>query len=102
MGLKKQDLPGSNTCKVSFTLPKVAVKSAKIVHLVGEFNSWNVYATPMKKQKDGSFEVTLELEKGREYQYRYFLNNTNWENDWNADKYVPSSYGDSDNSVVVV
>lgn len=54
----------------------------------------------MKLQKDGSFSLTINLEKGREYQYRYLLDGYIWENDDCADKYVRSPYGDSDNSVV--
>ena len=56
----------------------------------------------MKKLKNGNYAVTLELKPGREYQFRYLIDESKWENDWNADKYVKSPYGDSDNSVVVV
>jgi hypothetical protein len=54
----------------------------------------------MKKQKDGSFSVTLNLTKENEYQFRYLVNGTEWHNDWEADKYVPNPYS-GDNSVVV-
>ena len=56
----------------------------------------------MKKFLTGDYTVTLELEPGREYQFRYHIDEARWENDWHADKYVRSPYGDSDNSVVVV
>ena len=69
---------------------------------MGEFNGWDVYATPMKKLKDGSFTVTLDLEKGRTYQFRYLIDETRWENDWEADKYVPTPFGNIENSVVIV
>ncbi|MDX1655300.1 MAG: isoamylase early set domain-containing protein, partial [Candidatus Competibacteraceae bacterium] len=48
---------------------------------------------------DGSFTVTVNLESGKEYQFRYLLDGERWENDWEADKYVPA--GGHDNSVVV-
>jgi hypothetical protein len=51
----------------------------------------------MKKMKNGSFTITLDLEPGREYQFRYLIDDVVWENDWNADKYTKSPYGDSDN-----
>ncbi len=102
MALKKKYLENSSLCKVTFSLSKKAAKSAETVHLVSEFNDWNEKATPMKQLKDGSFSVTLELEKGREYQFRYLLDGKIWENDWNADKYVLIHFGDCDNSVVVV
>ncbi len=102
MSIKKQYIKGKDLCKVTFTLLKEAVKSAKRVYIVGEFNDWNIYATPMKKQKNGAFTVTLNLEKGREYQFRYLIDEMVWENDWHADRYAPTPFGDCDNSIVVV
>ena len=102
MALKKKYLEDSSLCKVTFSLSKEAARSAETVHLVGEFNDWDEKATPMKQLKDGSFSVTLELEPGREYQFRYLINNKIWENDWNADKYVLTHFGDCNNSVVIV
>ncbi len=101
MSIKKQYLKTKPACKVTFILTKGMAKSAGSVSLVGEFNGWDTSANPMKQQKDGSFNVTLNLEKGREYQFRYLLDGAIWENDDAADKYVPTQYG-HDNSVVVV
>jgi hypothetical protein len=56
----------------------------------------------MVRSKDGSLKVALELKAGREYQYRYLLDGKTWENDFQADKYVPSPYGACENSVVIV
>ncbi len=102
MALTKRYSKTKSVCKVTFTLPKEAVENAKSVYLVGEFNNWQIHATPMKKYKDGSFKVVLELQKDRPYQYRYLIDDNLWENDWKADKYVPSPYGACENSVVVV
>jgi hypothetical protein len=44
----------------------------------------------------------LNLEIGREYQFRYLVDDKEWENDMEADKFVPTPYGDSENSVIVV
>ena len=55
----------------------------------------------MKKLKKGEYTVTLELKSGKEYQFRYLVDESRWENDWNADKYVKSPFG-TDNSVVIV
>ena len=101
MSIKKQYLKGKPVCKVTFTIPKDMGKSARNAYLVGDFNNWNAQTNPMKQRKDGSFELSMNLEKDREYQLRYLLDNT-WENDDSADKYVPTPYGDADNSVVVV
>jgi 1,4-alpha-glucan branching enzyme len=86
---------------VTFSLPKAAAKSASTVHLVGEFNAWDINATPMKKLKNGSFSVSVQLERNNEYQFRYLLDGKIWENDWKADRYVPNDQG-GDNSVAVV
>lgn len=102
MALNKKYLEGSSLCKVTFSLLKDAARSAETVHLVGEFNDWDEKATPMKQLKDGSFSVTFDLETGKEYQFRYLIDDKIWENDWNADKYVLTHFGDCDNSVVIV
>jgi 1,4-alpha-glucan branching enzyme len=101
MSLKKQFLKSKPVVKVTFTFPKEAAESAETVNLVGEFNDWSISATPMKKLKNGNFTVTLDLEAGSEFQFRYLVNEQDWENDWAADKYTKSAYGNCDNSVVV-
>lgn len=101
-GIKKEYLKSKKVCKVTFKLPRIAVPDANSVCIVGDFNGWNIYANPMKRLKKGDFTITLDLEPGKEYQFRYLVDGSTWENDWNADKYVKSPFGDSDNSVIVV
>jgi len=103
MALAKQYVKSKPTiCKVTFTLPAEAVDGAKTVALVGEFNEWNTEATPLKKQKDGSYKTTVELTVGHEFQFRYLINSEKWENDAEADKLVPSGVSSDKNSVVVL
>jgi 1,4-alpha-glucan branching enzyme len=101
-GVIKEYLKKSQACKVTFRLPRIAASDAKSVCIVGDFNNWSIHSHPMRKLKSGDYTITLELEPGREYQFRYFIDEIRWENDWQADKYVRSPYGDSDNSVVIV
>ena len=102
MSLKKQFLKSKPVCKVTFELPKEATANAKSVKIVGEFNEWNIKkGVPMKALKNGTFKAILELESGKEYQYRYLIDNNIWVNDWEADKYVQTAYG-VDNSVVCI
>lgn len=102
MALTKQYLKSKPTVKVTFSLPAEAVNKVKKVDLLGDFNEWTVDETSsLKKQKDGSFKTTLSLEPGKEYQFRYLLDESKWENDWEADKYVASDMG-CDNSVVIL
>ncbi len=87
--------------KVTFSLPKEAVDGAKDVKILGDFNNWEKdNAIPMKAE-NGGYKATLELNPGREYEFRYLINDEKWENDWEADKYSLSPYG-VENSVVVI
>lgn len=102
MSIKKQYLKNKPMCKVTFTLLRDLASSAQNVALVGDFNGWDPGTTPMKHRRDGSFEATISLDAGREYQFRYLLDNDSWENDDCADRYVRSPYGGVENSVVTV
>ena len=102
MSIKKQYLKIRPACKATFRIPEETGSSAKSAHIVGEFNNWKFFATPMKKLKSGAFTATLELEPGREYQFRYLLDKKTWENETDADKSVPTPYGDSENSVIII
>ena len=102
MSIEKQMLQKNNLCKVKFSVPKEVAETAKSAHLVGDFNDWDPSAIPMKKTKSGSYHVILELETGKEYQFRYLLDNHRWENDIHADKFVPNGFGDSENSVLSI
>lgn len=102
MSLKKKTLKSKPVCKVTFMLSRDQAKDADCVHLVGEFNEWGPDATPMRRQKDGSFSTTLDLSPGREYQFRYLIDGEIWISDPEADKYAFSPFGDCDNSVVTV
>jgi 1,4-alpha-glucan branching enzyme len=97
--IKKQYLKSKEVCKVTFyTAPEL---EAEEVYLVGDFNNWSEEATPMTALKDGRFKVTVALDKDNEYQFRYLINDSEWHNDWAADKYVPNPFS-GDNSVVEV
>lgn len=90
-----------NTISVKFRLPQAAASNSKNVYVVGDFNNWDTNASPMKKLENGDYSIKLDLEPGREYQFRYLIDGSRWENDRNADKYVRSPYGDCYNSVVI-
>lgn len=101
MALKKSFSKDGKKCNVTFSIEADAAKKAEKANVVGDFNSWSSTDTPMKKGKDGSFSVKIELDADREYQFRYLLDGSRWENDWKADKYIPAPYSNADNSVVV-
>ncbi|MBE2183617.1 MAG: isoamylase early set domain-containing protein [Anaerolineae bacterium] len=97
--LEKKYLKTKPICKVTFTAPHTW--DGESIAVVGDFNGWSEGNNLMKRQKDGSFKLTLDLETGREYQFRYLVNKTEWHNDEAADKYSPNGFGE-DNSVIVV
>ncbi|MDH5561361.1 MAG: isoamylase early set domain-containing protein [Deltaproteobacteria bacterium] len=101
MSLSKKYLK-NKTCNVTFRIPKNEVTTAKSVSLVGEFNNWDTKATPMKKLKNGSFTIGIQLNTEKEYQYRYLIDGKNWISDHEADKLVHSAFGNCENSVVSV
>ncbi len=102
MTIDKKYLKSRPICKVKFVAPPEIAKEAKKVYLAGDFNNWEYEETMLRKQKNGTLAATLELETGSEYQYRYVLDGERWENDNEADKYVPSNVCNEDNSVVIV
>jgi 1,4-alpha-glucan branching enzyme len=102
MALYKAYPKKGDTCKVTFELPDEATMGVKKIALVGDFNNWSTTENILTKNKEGHFAITIVLTQGREYQFRYLMDESRWENDWAADKYLPSSFGNADNSVVIV
>lgn len=102
--LKKSYVKSRKVGKVVFELPGSQLPEgieAKSVHLVGDFNGWDAGATPMPYSKKlKAYRATLDLEPGKQYQFRYLINGETWCNDWEADEYVPSDFGE-DNCIVV-
>jgi len=82
-------------CRVTFRHIPTA-ETAKI-RLLGEFNEWGSSSTDLlKKRKDGSFSVTISINAGQDYRFRYLLDDTTWENDTEADDYVHNIFGTKD------
>ena len=95
---EQTEVKAASKVKITFELPLEAVQHAETVAVLGDFNNWQEGAL-LKKQKDGSFRATIELEKGRSYEYRFLINGEKWENAWNAESYRPTPFG-TFNSVV--
>jgi len=102
MSLTKKYLKSRPVSKVTFKVSPELASGATTAALVGDFNNWDPRATVMRRLKSGEFKATLDLEVGREYQFRYLLDENNWTNDDAADRYVPAGIEGAENSVVVV
>ena len=97
--LRKTYSKTGKSCRVTFDLSSEV--GAKRVVLCGDFNKWNAKANPMKRRKDGRFSTTISLETGHSYRFKYRLDNRRWENDWEADGYIPNPFGSDDSMVKV-
>ncbi len=100
--IKKQYSKNKPVCKVTFSLPKEAAYDANEVRVLGDFNDWNWEIAPSMKATKTEFKATLELATGKQYQFRYMIDQGRWENDWDADDYITSPFTGIENSVVVV
>lgn len=98
--IKKQFLKSKPVCKVTFSIGPEGADQAENVELVGEFSDWTKSPISMKKLKNGTFKTTIDLETGKDYQFRYVIDGAKWENDWEADSYVPNNVTYDENSVV--
>lgn len=97
MAIRKKFLKSKPICKVSFDLSAERLpKEVKQVEVLGDFNDWSPIL--MRKVK-GDFTRTIDLEQGKNYQFRYRINGTIWENDEAADAYTFNGI-DGDNSVL--
>jgi predicted flap endonuclease-1-like 5' DNA nuclease len=89
--------------KVTFTLSADVVADATEALLLGEFNNWDQNSgISLKKQKDGSFKASANLEAGKTYQYRYLLNDGRWVNDLNAENFAYADGFAVENCVITV
>jgi predicted flap endonuclease-1-like 5' DNA nuclease len=87
--------------EVTFLLPNYIVRNATGGLLLGDFNNWNAeLGFPLTRTEDGSLTVTISLQPGQTYQYRYLLDDGRWENDDNARYYSAAEGLHVENCVV--
>jgi 1,4-alpha-glucan branching enzyme len=101
-GIKRKYSKDNSTCRVTFWLSRQMAPEDQCVAVAGNFNNGDIHAHKMKKLKSGDYSLMVELEPGKEYEFRYLIDEKRWENARDADKYVWSSYGNCENSVVIV
>jgi len=93
--LTKKFFKTKDEAEVTFEFNRSDVKTAV---LVGDFNDWQAIEMKFNK-KTKSFKTKVRLPKGQAFHFRYLLNDSEWENDYNADQYLPNEFG-TENSVV--
>ena len=82
---------------VVFSLPDT---TAHQVAVVGDFNHWDVHATPLAKPKGHGWRIAVPLSPGR-HVYAFVVDGTRWVLDPAAPKALDDDYG-TPNSVVTV
>ncbi|HEU4830495.1 MAG TPA: isoamylase early set domain-containing protein [Gemmatimonadales bacterium] len=79
----------------------IAAPGASTVALVGDFNAWNVGATPLQAtEREGVWTVTVPLPAGR-HEYAFVVDGVRWLSDPNAPRAGTADFGPA-NSVVTV
>lgn len=101
LGFIKQYHDSGKKCKVTFRLIREMAKNTRNVTIVGDFNNWDIFKSPMKRLENGDFVITMELDSKREYRFRYLIDGHRWESDWYADRFVGNEYGFKDSVVIV-
>lgn len=87
--IEKKPTDDGTAVRVTFVVPSDHVNGD--VSIAGEFNGWDVTATPMRTT-GSRLEATLTLEAGRRYAFRYLCDGR-WFNDDAADAYEPNELG---------
>ena len=59
-----------------------------------EWNDWSADTGVMRRDAEGGFSLTVDLDAGRAYRFRYLLDGRRWDNDWGADAYVRNDFGE--------
>jgi len=101
LGFIKQYNENRTKCKVTFRLLREDAKNSQYVTIVGDFNNWEEFESPMSRLKNGDFMITLELNAPRDYRFKYLIDGLRWENDPYADRFVRNDYGTKDSVVIV-
>lgn len=96
MSVSKKYLKSKPVCKVTFELQDL---EADKVAVIGNFNGWDINATPLKKFKNGKYKATIDLESDNSYEFRYIADGS-YINDPEADSYSWNDYAAADNCVL--
>ncbi|GGI07161.1 isoamylase early set domain-containing protein [Egicoccus halophilus] len=85
------------TVKITFSLPADTPPTS----VVGDFNGWDPYATPMRKRSNGTRSAVVEVPAGTRLQFRYLVDGGEWHNDPDAE-HVDGHYVDAPDGLLTV
>jgi 1,4-alpha-glucan branching enzyme len=88
--ITKKSTDQGKQVKVTFSVPVTEGP----VSVAGEFNDWDPTAAPMRKRGELR-SVSMSLEAGRAYAFRYVDEHGRWFNDEHADRFEANQLGDT-------
>ncbi|HVM48258.1 MAG TPA: isoamylase early set domain-containing protein [Candidatus Acidoferrum sp.] len=89
----KQHTSGTAKANRSHTF-RFTAHDASSVLLVGDFTHWQKGGIPMRKSKDGVWEVSVPLAPGK-HSYRFIVDGE-WRDDPECKLRIPNPYGSED------
>jgi 1,4-alpha-glucan branching enzyme len=94
----KKSADKNGKVKVTFVLPYSEGQSP--VAVVGDFNEWNQASNRLTKRNNGTCSVSVVVDPGQRYRFRYYSEDGNWFNDEGADAYEASEHN-SENGILL-
>jgi len=70
------------------------------VSVVGDFNDWDPFAHPLRKRRNGTRSVTVDVGSGR-HAFRYLADGYGFFDEPEADAIEANGYGDTHSMLVV-
>lgn len=96
--IKQTFVKSKKKYKVTFEVPADRIGKGRDVRVLGNFNGWSWDNGLAMSNGGASYKANVELEPG-DYQFRYLVDNQEWQNDWEAEGYTSSGYN-SDNCLL--
>jgi 1,4-alpha-glucan branching enzyme len=91
----RKEVLGDNKVRVTFEVSRTIW--ADHITLVGDFNDWDAHTCFLQQTyADEDWHISVDLEAGHSYCFRYLVDEQEWMDDDHADGYVVNSHGDVD------
>jgi 1,4-alpha-glucan branching enzyme len=89
--LKREATKNGKQVKVTFVVPDNPDHTR--ISVVGEFKNWDPEATRLIRRANKTRSVSVTLDAGKQYSFRYRTEDGEWFNDEAADGYVDNEHG---------
>jgi 1,4-alpha-glucan branching enzyme len=96
--LKREVTKNKKQVKITFVVPDNPEHAR--ISVVGDFNDWDPEANKLIRRSNNTRSVSVVLDVGKQYAFRYRTEDDQWFNDEAADAYVVNEHG-TENGVVI-